>query len=302
MSTIFADPSENRFFAEFPTLPVSLVAGIEELTGADFIISPLDLPWVPVFHQRHIDAGAVFVQRKSGMDLPSSVPDRINSSLARMRTLPNIKQSQCVLLFIGVMLVDADGKCTIDYRKVDQYGENSYWMIQGAVSKWAGRGGCYENIPKKALFPEWANMKARHANEFYIEPVKYVYAEKPTLTAQPMQGDKVSKSPIDPFQELIRVNDWRNTLLTMPGMGPSKVQALFEVLQKNISYFHDGTRVDDTSVCTPTLIDALSLLSSYKLNKSIKTIGIGPGMVENIRRWLGIPDGWDLDLVPSEEK
>ena len=299
MSTIFIDPSENRFFTDFSALKSVPVAGLEEYTGADFIISPLDLPWVPIFYQRHIDAGALFVQRKSGMDLPSSVPDRINSSLARMRALPGIHQSQCVLLFIGVMLVDADGKCTIDYRKVDQYGADSYWMIQGAISKWSGRGGCYENIPKKSLFAEWVNMKARHANEFAAEPVKYVYAEKPAMTALPMDENDKSR---DPFQELVKVSDWRNTLLTLPGVGPSKVQALFEVLQKNVSYFHDGTRVTDSTTCTPALIDALMLLSNYKLSKRIKTIGIGPGVVENVRKWLGIPDGWDLDLAESEDK
>lgn len=291
---IFAEPvGEKNFFEPFPNLPVCYVPGLEEMTGADFVISPLDLPWVPVFYQKIIDSGAAFVQRKSGTDLPSSIPDRLNSSLARMLSLPNIKQSQCVLLFIGVLLEDADRNVTIDYRKVNQYGENVYWMIKGALAKWLGRGGVVEDIQKKSQFPEWAMMKARHANEFQMEPIKYVYAEKPTLTALPLQDGKSSK-PTDPFQELVSVKDWRNTLLTMPGMGPSKVQALYEMLKSHIECLQDGE--------TPHLTDALIMLTNYKLSKQNKVVGIGPGIVESQRRWLGIPDGWDLDLVPSEEK
>ena len=84
----FIDPSETRKGTKMPVDAQEIfieLPGLEERTGADFLLSSLQMPAAnDALLRRHCEAG-ILVQRKSGLDLPSSIIDgRLSHSLGKM--------------------------------------------------------------------------------------------------------------------------------------------------------------------------------------------------------------------------
>lgn len=276
---IFADPDEMGIAEK---LGVEIVSSpqLEALTGADFVVSPLDIPFVPALLQRHIDAGCYLVQRKSGLDLSSSVVERLSTSLARMQAL-GAKQSQCVLVFVGVMVCDVNGEGKIDYKPIHGFNGSSFWIVQSAIEKWMERGGVYTNLSRIGLLGEWMVMKERHAR---------IIMENPTCTVYETPDPLHEIIPSDPLQELVLVKDWRVTLASIKGIGKGKVESL-------ITYIN--TQYEEAQMeRQATLTDCILWMTNWELIKVVP--GYGKGIYKSIRRWFGLSDG--INLYAEEEE
>ena len=134
---IIVDTSELRTTSNLPHIPgAGKSDALEAISGADLMVTTLDLPaHSDTMVRYHAERGALLVQRKTGMDLVHSVGDRLNDSLARMHEVAP-KQSQRILLFIGVLTCNRDGDAVIDGRNTTM----KYWHVQGALDKWCDRG------------------------------------------------------------------------------------------------------------------------------------------------------------------
>lgn len=266
---IFVDSSEIRSTSKMPYIDDAVeVIGLEELTGADFMVSSLKMPaTTKTLIYKHIEAGAYLVQRKHGHDLISSIGERLNNSLAKMRST-GAKQSQCVLLFIGVLSANEYGEAVINRRKSNR----KFWTVMGAINKWNDRGGVVDRLSKVSYIEPWCYMKERHLEEYAKNPVKEVWkSHLPIHEKEEM------------FQTLQIVNDFRNTLVTLPGIGPKTANILWEEFEGN------GAEI-------------ISWLTSTSKEKK-KIYGVGDKTVENIREWMKLQKrNWlNLDILEKEK-
>lgn len=256
--TIYVDPTEIRAGSRLPSMQgVVVVNGLEALTGADMMLSVYAAPVTSdALIRKHVTAGALLVQRKSGEDLINSLGAHLNSALDRMWTITQ-RPGQCVLLFSGRLAADADGMAVIDGR----LSHRSYISVLGGLSRWHDRGGVVEQIAGDDLIPAWCEMKASHLRE-YCDPsgeVKHFYPDTALRV--------VDKS--DPLQMLIRVNDGRVTLATLPGIGAKTADDLWNWGGGNLARILDA-------LCTPTT-----------LKREDRPRGIGPATIRAVRAWMG---------------
>ena len=114
---IYIDPNEALNRSLMPTIPDAVeLPYLESIAGADLMLTIEPFPaTTETLIRNHIKAGAILIQRKSGLDLSASVGERMNSSLAKMKSM-NARSWQSLLLFIGVLTERKDGRGLIDGR------------------------------------------------------------------------------------------------------------------------------------------------------------------------------------------
>lgn len=266
------DPTENRTNSR-AQLPDSAVEapGFEALTGADILVSPLaDVPaTAPALIRLHAEAGALFVQRKSYLDLIGSVGERLNDALERMtRVSPRVCQR--VLLTTGTLGYSAAGNATLDGRET----RIPYWNVQMALDKWTDRGGVVKALPSDNLVPYWLTHKEAHLREYARRPLHLVFPSGEFPPDPPAEDD--------PLQLVRAVRDGRLTLASIPGIGPSHANAIWQ--------WADGN-----------LAQALRLLTDpTALKSSSRPKGIGEKTIATAREWLGVPEHNVVAAVPYD--
>jgi hypothetical protein len=234
---------------------------LEHISGCDLMLSTEQFPATTEdLIKMHLDKGALLVQRKHGLDLSQSVGERMNSSLSKMRQL-GAKSSQCVLLFIGIMTNNSEGKATINRQDTHM----SFWALQSAISRWHDRGGVFESLPKSSLIEDWCNMKLRHIEEYKKQPDKEFFPSNPAVHRE----DEI-------LQVLIPVVDPRITLCTFPGIGEKTATLLMDEFG--------------------TLSDAVAWLTFPDTKGSTKVKGIGKVTKQKAREWLGLPEAMVMHL------
>ncbi len=248
---IYIDPSENRSSSKLKnvlTLEWKELVGLEERTGADMLIGASGLPHPnsDFILYKHIENGAILVQNKFDLDLIASIIDgRYKASQAKM-VATGASATQIVCLFIAGVVMEShqDGSLIIGGQSVKQFipqSTNLGWQnYQEQIFKWYKRGGIFEHLQTEAKLDEW------------------ILAAEATMKIAP----NVDVWPIQ--QKLFLVDDWRNTLASLPGVGSKKAQTIFEEYD-NWTSFYDAL-----------LNDSLAELS-----------GIGPGIIKNIKTYLG---------------
>lgn len=232
---------------------------LEAWTGGDFLVSTLGIPILnKAILNTHLEANALIVQCKRGDDLASSVGDRLNDSLARMHGT-NTVQAQRVLLFIGILTCNSDGKALINGRTT--HNNSDYWTVQGSIEKWCDRGGVYRNISRESLLSEWCAKAEKRLREYDAHGYKYVYSAREYPDALPASDDAL--------QLPVRVRDGRVTLLQLPGLG-------IELVERVWAY-------------CGSLKTALNLLTDVGSAGEIE--GIGVGKIKKIREYCGLVEG-----------
>lgn len=207
---IYLDPTEAR---DNTRLPQSIIdagvelPGLEHLTGADFLISPLQEPCVKSLPDplslplklaitKHINSG-LLVQRKSGRDLTGSIT-KLDSILQRMLEWTR----RPWLLVIADLNCDRDGQCIVD----DHPSGFSWSAVEGALCYWQLRGGMLTILKRDSLVAGWVNgwlqrLEKLSSNKFH-------------------QVNRVNQVLLSP--------DWKQTLETFPGIGPDTSKSLAE--------------------------------------------------------------------------
>lgn len=267
---IFIDSSEKKTSlpAEHFSLDFTWVDNLEALTGADIMVTAEDLP-IPDSRPKieyHLDEGAFLIQAKMGLDIASSVGERMHNSLCRMRDL-GAKLPQCILLCVGVVTCREEDEAYINGRRCIP--PKNYWAIVSSLNRWCDRGGVVHYLHREALIESYLAGRQRDVKS-YVE--NYVREAWPIKATYP-------DDPGDVLQVLVPVTDWRVTLRNMPGvaLGPKKLNALAMRMAE------EG-RPD-------TLLEALIWLTR---DDAPKSPGIGKGIKAKVRRHLGLGEGKNI--------
>jgi hypothetical protein len=290
---IVVDTSELTSDSRLPPIPNSSTSDIlEKLTGGDILISPLSMPaTTETLIRRHVDAGAVLINRKSMADMLSSIASgSINTILARMLAAGAKYTWQRVIMSTGVYAPDLDtgsvligeprqsptGNTYIYLQQVTPQGLPSYKAYASIRRRIAMRGGyylplvCDDEIPGELLAWEKDLQELSETKEVWPMVAKMV---------DPPACD-------DPLQTPVEVKDWRAVLVAFPGLGPAKVNAL------RTAMLEFGAE--------DTLFQALFLASAQGRLGMPKVPGWGPNTIQSMRDALGLQDGLDITVGTIE--
>lgn len=261
---VILDVSETRSTSNTPSLDKQpkIVKWLEEVTGADMAITPLqrqDLPFNKTTLDRHMKAGAILVQIKHGQDLPASVGDRSNRSLAKMHKITPIT-AQKILLFTGTIGVTKLGLATINGNAT--YTKIKYEALLASISAWQDRGGRFEQILSTDYFNWWVEAKEARLIDYNKNRTKLAFPDQEKIRVrlgeegEPLQFPKLAPVGI-------------HLLLTLPNIGKKKAITLWETYQGNMG----------------AILETLTDLERVKAGISD---GIGIKTVEKIRVALGL--------------
>jgi len=287
MDMIAIDSSELTSDSRLPPIPDAQPSTIlEALTGADIMVSKLSMPaGTETLIRRHVDAGAVLINRKSMSDMLHSIASgSINAILARMLAIGARYTWQRVIMSTGVYVPDLDtgltlvgeprkgstGSTYIHLRQTPQ-GLPNYKALASIRRRIALRGGfylpltCDDEIPGELLAWEKDLQELSETKEVW--PVVGKMYDPPACD--------------DPLQTPVEVKDWRAVLVAFPGLGPSKVNALRTAM---LTY---GMTQD-------TLFQALYWASARDRYGIPKIAGWGRSTIQSVRDALGLRDGVDL--------
>lgn len=271
---IFVDPSERKTNLphEHWSIPFEWADSLEALTGADIMVTLDNLAPTTMRKVRyHLDEGAFLIQVKIGLDIVSSVGQRLHNSLCRMKEL-GAMNPQSILLNVGIV-TERDEIAYVDGRESIPARRGNYWSVTSAHDHWGDQGGIVRYLHRPAQIERWLRNKERDLRAYKTDFVKEAWPPKKTY-------------PDDPgniLQVLVPVKDWRVTLRNAPklGLGPKKLNAL----QGEMAQAGEPD----------TLLTALMWLVS---EDKPKVAGIGKGIKQKVRDHLGLQPGQNLVATP----
>lgn len=291
---IFIDQSELASDSRLPSIPNAKASDIlERLTGADIMVSPLSMPVTKKLLPRHIDAGAVLINRKSFADMLSSIASgSINAILARMIAAGARWTWQRVIMSTGMFAPDLEtGKALIGEPRQNRRRGGTYIHLRGVPvglpnykafatirRRIALRGGYYLPLTCDDEIP--GELAAWEKDLRELGKVKEIWPNVPKLHDPPAQDD--------PLQELVEVKDWRRILAQFKGVGPVRATSLRDDMLK--------TGADDT------FINALRWATWSKWGELPKIKHWGKKTFQSVRDEAGVADGFDIEFEVTERK
>ncbi len=309
-SLIRIDTSELSSNSRMPAIPGSKPSTVlEAITGADILITPLTIPCsTEKLVRLHIKAGALLVQRKSGADLVMSIGERLNTALARMKSV-GARQWQCILLstgyyapkfdnknslWVGVLKSDAkQGKPYIWWKDVPR----SYLALQTSLRHFAYRGGVYIPLSCDDEIPPWCKRTEEELLAFHngeMSVIKQVWPSAKSFPPDPPH-------PNDLLQEPVLVKDARVIIAQIDGIGPVTANRIWNIIIEDKK--RDFPRGPEY-MWEPDFLTMLTYLTcdTTQWLVPLKIPGYGKKRREKTREILGIPDGVNvgLDMVDEE--
>jgi len=270
------DPTESRSGTRLPDAVIQVgteIQGLEPATGADLIISAVSIPTsipdpIPVPCKRALEyaarQGAVLVQRKSGGDFLSSIPD-LGGILHRMNEWAPMGRWLLVTR-LGEAMEDSANRGT----------GWSPESIAGAILRWKLRGGNVEILPTDDDIPQWISFMHRTIQDIG-QKGRIALVTEPMIDWKPV--NVTVKRPDEPVEVTVkRPLDWATTGSWTPkggGWGPKARDRVWQSLY------------DDKK--PTTLLNAIIRVCSGKT----KIPGIGPKSTESLQEWVG----WDESLL-----
>ncbi len=277
------DATEVKKVLTPPGTKTKKLTWLEELTGADVIVTVVDLPLTKRLLPDHLEQGAVLVQIKRGADLLSSIGTRMKMSIAKMVKLTS-HQWQRVLLPIGIYMPDrSSGKCLVATPMGNEKSPHFYhatppkdWSAyQTALWRWRKRGGVVEpGVYTDGDLKRWFEREQVDLRSMLSEDKNQVWPDAPKLFS-PAEKD-------DPLQELIPIKDWRIVAAAIPGIGPKRINDFIVTWQdrQNTEMFPTGVEYFEW------------LLRSPLLPRGYKVRGYGVKTFENCRKLFGLTNDW----------
>lgn len=138
----------------------------------------------------------------------------------------------------------------------------SYINYVMSLDTWHDRGGVTIHLENSDILEEYSRSREKSLEKHMNDQYKKVYEL--------------------PLQSVEIVSDWRTTLATFPLIGEKRADSIQNTLLK----LNLGNQ----------LIDALKYITDTKRNT---VSGLGKSIHISARAWLGLPEGWDLDITPS---
>ena len=265
---ILADTTEERFLHQsVKDLCREFVSGLEDITGADFLITTLEIPCTnEALIKRHARTGLCVQRKELGDFLQSFKPDdnRLWTQLIRMREVTDIPW----LLLVGDLKCDREGKAIVDGRETGfQYGAMiaamDFWQLRGGYGSWISRDTLmadwcriwYERLVKRDKHGSWGHHKVA----------------RPTP------------------QGLYEVSDVERALSTFPLLGLERATAIYNRAQEL-----NKARDVDVAGLPPSLQDCMIIIQDEKVT------GIGPIIRSRVLKFFGWEDDKE-DIVPVLE-
>lgn len=210
---------------------------LEEMTGADIIISALDMPCKKLGQiKEHLAEGACLIQLKRGADLAASIMDRrLMLSLCRMRELTG-NSHQRWLITTGILTdKENDDSAWFDGVPLSTLapglGRIGYRACCTALRHWQMRGGRYLNVPRLPSLPVALKDFEQDLYKISTNPLLEIYPDSPNM---------VEESD-DPLQPVVRIKDWRLLIAALKGgIGPGIAYELYKRCRK-----HGGWALDE---------------------------------------------------------
>jgi len=260
--TLYYDLSEVNLLPEDVIAYGKPCAFLEEVTGADMLVTITPFPCTTeILLARHIERGAIMIQRKSGGDLINSFGARLNTAIVNMLSCKAKSSNQRVLLYTGIF-AERGGNLVLNDKQLN----TNYMSFRKALDWWQYRGGKVANLPSDSLILPWVQSLEKDLETLQEEKQVEFY---PSFGSFPPDED-VLQLPIE-------VRDWRVTLATFPGIGPEKCNALFNHLKEIYNQ-------------PVTLWIALH----YIMQDESKVPGWGKAAKQSVKRWLGIETDTDF--------
>ena len=196
---VYLDPTETRKGTRLPAALAdrgTVLAGLEERTGADLLLSPLNRPAASdTLLRQHCQAG-VLVQRKTGQDLVSSITDgRLTRSLMKMREWGPLAW----LVVVGT--IERQGEKAV----VDGRSGLSYNAVIGALDWYQMRGGFVTVLDSDDSLSRWVGQWEGRFTKLESGAV--------TVSTQPAQQSMLP-------------DDRSRLLASIPGIGPDRARSL----------------------------------------------------------------------------
>lgn len=248
---ILFDHSESRQRTRLPQNVIDAghtLVGLEAETGADILLSPLDLPIRELdgsepsllILSKHIKAG-LLIQRKTGRDAVNSIPD-YPSILQRMLE----HTAYPWLVTVGMYASNRLGNVVVDGRDT-LWSWNAY---VGAIEAWQLRGGFYTNLSRDGQMLSWIQCwQERLKSELWKGCSEYKLVER------------IPK-------QVIGAPSWVGTVMALGiGFGYDKVKFL-----------------EDNFTC---LGDFLTFFSDERNLKKLKMKGIGESHFRKVKKLVG---------------
>lgn len=262
---IFVDATDVTSASRLPVSEILAIATasntLERVSGADFLITPLSVrPVSANVVKRHVEAGALLVQRKSVADFLSSLfGGRLDQQFVRMRNC-GASTTQCVLLTAGIFLPNRKHNVRVgsfDGQRIHWKHTKYKWSSFRAKSSCLQDSGLrWEQLATDEEIPSWLAMKERHVIEHHKNPIKQVY-------------DRA-------LREMRPGDDWWYNLTIIEGVGIVKAQVIGEFLE---------------ALGCGTLADALEYLTDLRnASQRSRPKGIGPSIFNNTRDLLGLKE------------
>lgn len=209
------DPSEGRVGTALPPKILEVgypLPGLEKATGADLFIDrddrpftlDLETPFGMTIFQQHLKGG-MLVQRKTGLDALSSIPEYRNI-LGRMYETGSMSW----LLVVGVYWSDSAGNVVFGGHGAGAHMTQWKWhSYQGALDAWQIRGGYV------------------HVCEDDFDAVNWLLAWDRKVKEMDLGREQVIvKRPTAPSAVVMHPKPWIATLESFPGVGPAMADAI----------------------------------------------------------------------------
>jgi len=256
--TVLIDPTEARAGTRLPANVIehaTVIAGLEKLTGADLILSPLDRPTLKELTQcpasiqalkMHCGKG-ILIQRKSGTDLIGSISH-----------LPEI-QYRIQAWGLPWLLVTGEIRCSPAQKAIVNGRKSgySYWSVLGALDSWILRGGGVTILQRDNLIAKWLSDMSKRLGE--VETPELILPQRPV--------QKLTKDA--------QIDQIVATLMTFPRIGQTTAVAL-------------------ARQCG-SLRAALKMLGDPGvLKRKDRVEGVGPKLIEEFRKVMSLGEGEGL--------
>ncbi len=248
---ILCDPTEVRYLSAEGKAQCRSVTGLEERTGADFLVSTLELPIVSTETLMQHCREGILIQRKTMPDLITSIRDgRLMRSLHRMLDSGPLHW----LAITGQVSIDSK---TGNAVMADSIATIAYMAYAGALDWYQLRGGHVAYHPQEGALIPWMMSWKKKLKTLKEQPVKTLLPRKP--------------------RQLLVGPDLAGILAAIfPEIGPVKAKAVVDIAK--------GEQQGNNS---PTLLNAIAILTDWEY--PIK--GVTPRIRKRIRDTFGLPGG-----------
>ena len=251
---IFCDPTEVRYLSAEWKARCKVAKGLEEETGADFLVSTLGLPIVSTETlKRHCQEG-ILIQRKTAPDLIASIRDgRLTRSLHKMLESGPLNW----LTITGAISIDPK---TGNAVMADSSTQMAYMAYIGALDWYQIRGGHVAHHPHDGALMPWMISWEKKLKTLEEQPTKMLIPRRP--------------------KQLLVGPDLIGILASIfPDIGPVKAEAVIAIAKK-----------EQRGNNPPTLLNAMAILTdwsypikgvTYRIRKGIRdTFGLTGGPLE----------------------